>query len=387
MIIGKRNIRADYQSMMLSALFFVLFAIDAISKYYRHAYDYTPDIIPRVLFLLVCILIIMTKINIKTMTVVFACLFMTLFFSIGAVLNKNIINSDLFDSFFLLFKYIAGLLVMYVCYTCKNKRIISNAFFYIFIINCMAAIASLLLNVQWMRTYGHIRDASGNLVDLRFGYNGFILEQNISTFFYIAGIYCTYYQVKYLGKSPLYLMLAVFACVIIGTKAIAISFLMIPVFILFKSNNVKLAAIIFTTIILIYILLSTNVITYDMANSILSFRPYNFVNRLYPLLSNYDAFTLLFGFQIPDFNKYLTEFEIIDMISFFGVIVTITYIILFFYLCSLFVNSVKTKELAFNYIITIFIVSSLTGHLFYDPISMIYTSFGLASITIAGIKS
>lgn len=383
MIICKRNINTDYQSMILCVLFFGLFVIDAISKYYRHAYDDTPSNIPRVAFLLVCILIIMTKNNKKTITVVFLCLSMSIIFSIGLILNDKIVNAELFEPFFQLFKYMSGLLVMYACYTCKNKKIISNTFFYLFIINCIAAIASLLLDIQWMRTYGHIRDSVGHLIDLRFGYNGFILEQNVSTFFYIAGIYCTYYQVKYLGRSKLYFIIAIISCSIIGTKAVAITLFMLPIFILFRHNNTKLAAIIFVAMASSYVLISTNVITYDIANKMLSFRPYNFVNRLYPLLSDYDVFTLLFGFQISDYTKYLTEFEIVDMVSFFGVIITIIYLILFCYLCLLFVNSTKTKEISFNYIITIFIASSLLGHLFYDPISMIYASFGLASITIA----
>ncbi|MHB17660.1 hypothetical protein EBN66_16090, partial [Salmonella enterica] len=105
-------------------------------------------------------------------------------------------------------------------------------------------------------------------------------------------------------------------------------------------------------------------------------------NRLSPLLDGYDVFNLIFGFQISDYKEYLTEFEIVDMVSFFGVVITLIYLILFIYLCYIFGVNSNNKELVFNYALTISFISFLSGHLFYDPISMIYTAFGLTSICI-----
>ncbi|EBL1414534.1 hypothetical protein D1D27_10285, partial [Salmonella enterica] len=262
-------------------------------------------------------MIIISRLNIKSLGFMFTCLFATAWFMVGLVFNDRIIGSDVISSAFQFFKYISGLLVMYAFYTCTNKRILANTFFYVFIFNCLSAIISFIFDIEWMRTYGHIRDINDNFTDSRFGFNGFILEQNISTFFYVAGLYCTYFQVKYVGRSYIYLLIAIFGCLIIGTKSIFLSFLFIPAFLLIKQNNIKLLFFTLVIAVVAVLLVGANIVDYDILNEALSFRPYNYVNRLSPLLDGYDVFNLIFGFQISDYKEYLTEFEIVDMVSFF----------------------------------------------------------------------
>ncbi|HIC4326711.1 TPA: hypothetical protein ACW4HH_004789, partial [Salmonella enterica subsp. enterica serovar Schwarzengrund] len=376
MAITNRRPTKDKGAIIISLLFIAIYLFEAASKYYRHEYNNTPSNVPRVVFLLVCIMIIISRLNIKSLGFIFACLFATAWFMVGLVFNDSIIGGDVISSAFQFFKYISGLLVMYAFYTCTNKKILANTFFYLFIFNCLAAIVSFIFDIEWMRTYGHIRDINDNFIDSRFGFNGFILEQNISTFFYVAGLYCTYFQVKYAGKSCIYILIAIFGCLIIGTKSIFLSLLFIPAFLFIKKNNIKLLFFTLALAVVVVLLVGVNIVDYDTLNEILSFRPYNYVNRLSPLLDSYDVFNLIFGLQISDYTEYLTEFEIVDMVSFFGVVVTFIYLILFVYLCYIFGVNSNNKELIFNYALTISFISFLSGHLFYDPISMIYTAFG-----------
>lgn len=67
MAITNRRPTRDKGAIIISLLFIAIYLFEAASKYYRHEYNNTPSNVPRVVFLLVCIMIIISRLNIKSL--------------------------------------------------------------------------------------------------------------------------------------------------------------------------------------------------------------------------------------------------------------------------------------------------------------------------------
>ncbi|HAS8663280.1 hypothetical protein [Salmonella enterica] len=371
---NKSPYQLDISSFFIAASFIFMFFSEGYEKYERYYNNTNPSSYLRFVFVVICFFVCIFRIREKhIITSLYALFFIALWFSLGYFIEYG----EDYNSLYVLFKYISGIVILCACLSIRNKKIIGNVFFYLFIINCIISWSAFLFDIEWIRTYGHIRALDGSWIDTRFGYNGLILEQNVSTYFYIAGIYATYWQVRYNNKSKLYWLLTLSSLMIVGTKSVYITFLLAPLFYFLRSCWQKVSVVVFSSLIAIPVLVYSGILNYDTANSIFSYRPYNFNERLLPLLENYSLFDMFFGMQISDYKEYLTEFELVDLISFMGIISSIIYVSTFLTVIYYITLHISPRESALNFVFTCFVISVMSGHLFYDPISMIYFSVAL----------
>ncbi|ELL6054759.1 hypothetical protein Q4X04_004018 [Salmonella enterica] len=373
--------KSFYYSFFISFFFVFTFLFEGYEKYERYYYDAQPSSLARLTIVATCFLIFILQIGRRhVLYTSISLLLISIWFCVGYAIGDE--NS--LDPLYVMMKYISGIVVLGGVLLSGNKRLIGNVFFYLFIINCIISWSAFMFDIEWIRTYAHIKSPDGSWHDERFGYNGLILEQNVSTYFYIAGIYATYWQVRFNGKSNIYWIITLPSIMIVGTKSVFIAFALAPVLFLFRDSTTKSVIFFIFSFIATILLVQSGVLNYDIANNIFSFRPHNFNERLVPLLSNYSIFDLFFGMQIANYEKYLTEFEIVDLISFMGPILSALYVWTFFFVVTHNIKGIYLNESAYNLIFTCFVTCLMSGHLFYDPISMIYLSVALCGAFCCG---
>lgn len=361
---------------------FCFYFLDAIDKLNRSLGDSKIAFIARMLVIgiMVCFFIFKPNILFREKKILYFVFLLSLVIA-GYLFSGIYENDSLGQSFYILARYLSFIIFIYYAHYClhnksKNSFIfISRILAFIFLINCLLAWSGFFLGIEIFRTYGHIADIEAGWVDQRFGYDGFLLEQNNATYFYIIGLICCYWLYSKKRLNILWLLFGFISCFIVGTKSLYAAVFLLSVLVLFKSKRSRI--LIFLTssgLFLIWLLSSTLVIdklNFTLIDSVLSGRLSNYVLHVYPLLERVDLLQILLGFQGGDPKKYLVEMELVDLIIFFGLLGGGVYV--YISLKEIF-SIVKDSDLKLSIvgISVILIVSFFSGHLFYDPVSSYY---------------
>ncbi|EPJ9550841.1 hypothetical protein [Klebsiella pneumoniae] len=361
---------------------FCFYFLDAIDKFNRSLGDSRVAFIARMLTIaiIVCFFIFKPNILFREKRILYFVIF-TSIVMLGYLVSGIYENDSLGQSFYILARYVSFIIFIYYAHyclqSCDNSSFIfiSRIMVFIFLINCIFAWFGFIFGIEILRTYGHIADLEAGWVDQRFGYDGFLLEQNNATYFYIIGLIACYWLHSEKRLNILWLLFGFISCFIVGTKSLYAAAFLLLILIIFKKRKTRV--LLFSTgstLFLCWLLFSTSVIdkvNFTLIDSTLSGRMSNYILHVYPLLERINLAQIFLGFQGGDPKKYLVEMEMIDIIQFFGLLGGFMY--LFIALKEIF-NIIKDSPLKLSMasISVIFIVSFFSGHLFYDPVASYY---------------
>jgi hypothetical protein len=246
----------------------------------------------------------------------------------------------------------------------KNHHIddLKRIFFYlidiIVVLNFILIIIGIITQEQLFFTY----------LRPRFGYNGIMLNQMQSPYFYISFIFLLDYQ-----KKRLLLIVALLSSLLMGVKALLLGiFLFIIAKIFFveyislKKKLIYFIIIIVLSALILALLLSTPIFIQivnekGLITAILSFRDQNLIN----IISRINSENFNFFFGCLDLQVFRCEFEIIDVFLFFGIIG----LVLYTFLMTKIFNEFCTSLISKIYFFVVIIIFSLAGNFFYFPIN------------------
>ncbi|MDH2045881.1 O-antigen ligase family protein [Acinetobacter johnsonii] len=313
-----------------------------------------------------------------------ACIFFGILFTL---INYNY---DLYSSFYMCVRYISGLIFLVsACIATNNVnpeniksayKIVSIFFLLVFLINLSFALIGYFGNIEIFKTYGYFLNDSGldSYYDSRFGFNGFIVEQNISSYFFFIGFVILFYSyIKNIFYFLFFIFLVFFISILTGTKTLFGMTMFFIVLIFIKNNNLRIFFL-----FLLVMLISVYIVVLDKVGTILSFEFWNTLlsNRVYFLNERFfsesyktNIFNFFFGNFYDSPNKFLVEMEYVDLLSFFGVCGLILYV----YVVLVCIKS-TLKNAYSNLSISIFVIlfaCAFSGHLFYDPTSSFFFSY------------
>lgn len=368
------------------------FFIDGADKYLRSLQESRVGyIVKSILAFFLCVLIFYFYISQKKIKkpnriiflffLLIVCLFSGFLFS-SAWLSDEPFSSKIYASL----RYFSGLIfvIFPLCFIQTKK--VSDVFSLIFIVNCILAWIGFAFGIEILRTYGHIMDLDAGWVDQRFGYSGLIPEQNNASFFFLFGVANSYWRYKYLSKAPIELFFGIATCFILGTKAILLALFIFFVLIFAKSLAKKLLLSAVVIAVAFYaeinMGLSGLVTNEKIWNSALSGRLNFLFYKFFPLISSANSENIIFGFQGAKPQIYLIEMDFFDLVLFFGVVGALLYMAIIFMIFWERRGPTMWIPLA----ISTLAISFFSGHLFYDPTSMLYLSFIIACAGYFKIK-
>lgn len=354
--------------------FVVLFYLaDGVGKYSRSIGGDNVSLYFRLLFVLLVAFYVMLTAN-KILNSLVLLLFLISILISGYLLNGLVYNeNDMLSSFYIAARYLSFFVLFLSCSIIKTKKV-AIVFFYIFLINAILAWLGFALDIELFRTYGHIRNIDEGWVDQRFGFNGLILEQNNATFFYIFGLCLSFYLWSDGRVNIIVLVFVIVSCFLVGTKSLWGATILITLSFVFKNGWIRHCfLIIFALTVGFVVIIYADYISFDVVNYLLSGRLLSLTEKFIPIfLGNVQIDTFLFGIQGGDYKRFLVEMDFIDFFSFFGLLGSVVVMII------LYSGLYFARVSLFNYgliIMIVFLVSALSGHLFYDPVASFYFCF------------
>lgn len=276
------------------------------------------------------------------------------------------------------YTYIFLLFAAYSTYIHKNnniynsKQILFFCFEWIFVLNTILIFVGWLFDVCSFKSY---------YLTERFGYNGLIRNATHASYIYI--IFTTYFYYKSIIekgiKNNVYLFLSISSSFFIGTKACLVFLFFCFLFHLNKINIwlkvlIPFLFLVFSEkikIILIF-LLKKNQFMYDVYlkkglwTMLFSTRDLSINSFLIPYIKNKWS-VLNFFFGGAEFDKHRTEFELIDLLWFFGILGTVFY----FFIFNKYVFNIY-KLYKYPLVIFILMTSLLAGSFFSSVSVMTY---------------
>ena len=369
------NRECFFIKLFLIFLFFTFF-IDGVSKYTRIYYGFIISTPFRFFVLLVCVFFLFYSQSLfsKAKQKIFLLFLFSISIVIGSLLSGIWVNTSYLDLVYLTVRYMSGLVFIIAASSVTLVTGFSRKFHFIFLINVVISLLGYIFDIRVFRTYGHIESVAEGWIDDRFGFNGLLLEQNISSYFYAIGAVNSYFLYKRKDINILWLLLSFASCLLVGTKTLIIFVSLFILSIIIK-NRIHRSVVIgaFSLGVLLFIFSNPhllNFINYDLFNVVSSFRLENIYSRLYPKLSGLGWSEYMFGIQGAYYKDYLVEFEFIDLLVFSGVIGSLIYLLVFFHSTSSFFKVKNGKTILFLFML----VAAFSGHLFYDPTAMFYFS-------------
>ncbi|OBQ54940.1 hypothetical protein JJL45_03365 [Tamlana sp. s12] len=252
-----------------------------------------------------------------------------------------------------------------IYYTYKNEK--PNLLYRLFlffkwsvIINAFLIFLGVLFRYKIFKTYDYHR----------FGYNGFILSQGFTPYFYI----CVTTVFWVLNKKKL-LTLALILAIISGVKGVYFSqFLLLSLLVLlsekfdvkFKLKTFVFIVILFLAIMIGFFLMPTfnAILNKDGVISAVFSHRSDFALELFHKITG-DNYSVLFG--ATELDKVRLELQLIDIVLFFGIMGLAVYSSMIY---MIFKYLIKTN-LAYAFFATCLVLSLLSGNLFYIPFSII----------------
>jgi len=226
---------------------------------------------------------------------------------------------------------------------------------YFLLINFFAVIIGFVFNLDIFLTYGN----------LRFGFNGLLLNQMQTPYFYICALF-----IFYNNKDYLLVLLISFCMLFSGVKASIFGlflFIFFTIITIKIKNNIKLYLIFLTFLIFLFVLyylfntqiFKTIIVNEGIITAITSYRNINFENVLSQITKN--NFNILIG--TTGLQNFRTEFGVIDVILYFGFVGLVFYFLLIKDLFLKFADSQYSKI----FIVVILLTMAMSGNFFYFP--------------------
>lgn len=278
--------------------------------------------------------------------------------------------------FFEYLRYVFVLLIfplLHYTYINKDQGLFAKLykfFNWLILINSILILIGVLFEVKIFQTYENSH---------RLGYNGFLLSQGFTPFFYLCAT-----TVFWVYKDIKMLLLLLVLCSLSGVKGVYFGeFLLLSIFIIsnkrFKKQYKILAfsilSIIFTALLVKLLLTPMFVKVIDskgLISAIFSYRTDNVIELVSQM--NESNFNILTGTY--RLKRVRLEMQFFDIILFFGILGLIAYIVFLDLLNKSIVKSVVSK----GFFITTITLSALSGNLLYIPLSSILMFLVLMSL-------
>ena len=325
----------------------------------------------KAIFLIYSIIFILSHVkyvqeNLKALSVIIVLL------SIIYVFKNNFSERYFFEYL----RYIFALIVFPLLhYTYVNKD--QGLFIYLYkffkwliCINVVLILIGILFEVKVFQTYQY---------DGRFGYNGFILSQGFTPFFYLCATTIFW---AYRDKKMLALLLVL--CVLSGLKGVYFAEFLLLSLLVMSSDKFKkrFKAIAFLILLVSFVALLVRLLlspvfvevfeSKGFLSAIFSFRTDNAIELFSQI--NRDNFNIIIGALETEVVRL--EMQVFDIILFFGIIGLIAYIV-FLYLLN---KSIVKGTAAKVFFVTILTLSVLSGNLLYIPLSSMLMFLVLMSL-------
>ncbi len=283
---------------------------------------------------------------------------------------------DLYKQEFLryVFLFLSFPLLFYVFYIEKLdiKTSLYKVFKYAILLNTVVIIIGALFSLKIVETYKFTR----------FGYNGILLSQGFTPYFYLAAT-----MLFWSFRDKKMFLLTLILSIVSGIKGVyfaeclALSLMVLCNKELSKMFKIKVLSVLFIVFAaLVIILLNTHPFKELMdSNSFLSalfsYRTDNLLCEIETL--SRDNFNIFIGANGADISRL--ELQIVDIFMFFGLTGLLVYGVFVFKLIKI----IKGNTLALIFLATAVLLSALSGNLFYIPLSsfvLVITLFSLVQI-------
>lgn len=297
------------------------------------------------------------KFFVKTIRFVLITLLLLTIIYLLKVGNYNVYKMEFLRYAFLL----ASFPLIYYVISNSNYKITTKLyqlFKYIIVINTVLILIGLVYDIQVFKTY------KAN----RFGFNGMLLSQGFTPFFYLSAIVLFWYM-----KDKKMLIVTILISFLSGVKGVYLAEFIALTLIVFCDKNLskafKIKGILvlffcFTTITLVILNISPfkELINSDrFLTAIFSYR-IEYSKELISSITK-DNFNYLIG--ATGIEKVRLEMQIIDIFLFFGIIGFVVYTYFIYGICKI----IKKKYLAVILLLTALITSIFIGNLFCIPMS------------------
>jgi len=291
-------------------------------------------------------------------------------------LYQNFKELNFLENFNTLFKYLFPLIIfllaidVFALPVAKQGKIYK---YYKFILgfNSLLILYGIVFGSRILQTYDSF---------YRYGYDGLIFAQNEASYIFILAIFTVYYRRFYLKIKESFFWIIVLSSLVVATKAVYITFILLLLYHIFTRVSLKKILIFgFTGIILGYFMFNTminkiflnsyNVFMHGYRNEGLIFaltsgRNEFIEEKLKPLLLDVWSFpNFIFGGQ--DVSNFYMEMGFLDLFLFFGFFGALIYCYMFFKIFQLIDLERNFKIFLFFVIIAII---ATAGHFFTSGI-------------------
>ncbi|MFW1887933.1 hypothetical protein [Acinetobacter johnsonii] len=338
-----------------------------------------------IVVLLACVYIIFTSIKRVNKKFFFSIVFFLMLIFFGFIFTAINYNFNLNDSFYILLRYLSALVLIgfsvasigYIDGIYYKK--IGYFFFFAFLINALLAVYGYIFDISLFKTYGYFfNDVNeSSYYDSRFGFNGLIVEQNISSYYNFIGFataFFLFFKNRVTFSLLLFFLIMFCFSILTGTKTLLLLCLMFYFFYFFKNGIFRVFVVVAAFIVFIFYAYFKNLFyilgSFEFWDGLLSHRLSLLSTRD---IGEYYLLNLLFGTYYDDPMNFLSEMEFIDIFKFFGLLTGLFYI----YILAYFLKDMK-KNISFEFMIPIYIIifaSAFSGHLLYDPTSSFFLSY------------
>lgn len=360
------------------ALIFVLlvlseFAYKICLKEYWHFFKISAAL---KLLLQVFFIVQIARDNIKKLWPVFV---LVLFFMLGQLgwvpfdlLKKNILFLD---------RYLYVILALIYVTTITDVKKYYPLFFKVFevfiIVNSILIFVGFLFELNLFNTYYGFGK--------RFGVNGLILRSGAGTYIYWIALFYYATECFVLNKKKIIPLVIVFlASLLLGTKAIFLAIMFIAIFIWTTYNGHKnkwhwvgitvatVVAIVYFKDGLVWVLSksdSLNAVYQERGwfSAMVSLRDQHLLEELLPLVQEKWTWrNYLFGGGYD--MHFRSQFGVLDLLYFFGIIGSVVYLLIF---SKLFVTF-RLNKIAATFLVGTFILMAFSANFFYETIMAFY---------------
>lgn len=381
----KNNI--DAQLSVVIILFFISEALTKISLYLDHDFHNYSALVKGGFSFLV-IIYAFFRITDKRRRILFLMLIMGIMFGLGQyIFNDYSFGPNIFQNTKFFFRYLFVFTILLYFSELPygySKGIYLNVFEKIILFNSLLILLGFLFDIQVFKTYKFAR----------FGYSGLFAVPSIATYFYALSL--TYFGNKYIThRTHLFVFIFIaLVSVLTGTKALFL-FLFLTIIHLFikeKYYNKKGFIIGTPILILILVIFRKEVLLlvqkyyavlydvyreHDLVTMLTSYRNLKLQENFLPLIKDKWHF-VNYIFGGTDFVKYRIEFELFDLMLFFGIVGSIIY--LFFYFTSV-VRFGKLASFGRIQMLFFLIIGMLSGTFFHSAPTALYLLVVLSSLT------
>ena len=388
MFINSQNNLIKDKSFQLSLVLIFFYLSEAFTKIasYFHADFHNYSALIKGGFVLISLCFALFNFNKKRKSILIFLLIMSIIFLIGQyTFSTNGFNSNFFKNLIYSSRYIFVfiLILFFIDYPFKFKsKMHLMVYEKIVLLNSFFIITGFIFNLKIFSTYSS-----------RFGFNGLFMVPSITTYFYaLALTYFSYQYIKF-NKKKLELLLVIIIALLVGTKALLLFLVLTLTHLFFVKKIYKMKLFyLFSSISIIVIVSNINLVinflknryetlfrvyeNHDLITMLTSYRNLRLKENFMPVITeNWSFINYLFGGT--DFVEYRVEFELFDVLLFWGIIGSILYFYFYFTKVISFAKIVKFGKIQIFFLL---IIAMLSGTYFNNAPVALYLLVVLSSL-------